>query len=281
MPIIDGQIIADEILKSLKKKIKSQKLKPRLAMILIGFHEPSYYYFRKVQQEGHFIGITIQKHILFYHTLEEQALEQIKQLNKDQNINGILIQYPLPPHIKEGALLAAIDPEKDVDGFHPINIQRLLKGKSSHVPPAFAAILEILKSTGICLEKKNAVLLVRSETFGKPLSLLLQNEKIKTTIFIIELPSDLLQKKIIKATKQADILISALGSPKLITEQHVKPDSIIVDLGFVKKDQKIIGDVDFEPVSKIARWITPVPRGVGPVTAAMLLKNVVKVTQRK
>ncbi len=284
MPIINGNIIAQKILNQLKARLEKERLspayakasagRPTLAIVAVGFHEPSYFYFRKIEQMAAKVGITVKKYLFSSRVSRKKIIGQIQKLNQDSHVSGILLQFPLPKHLQKADLLAKVSPQKDADGYHPAFRQALLNGKPKIMPPTYAAILEILKSTGKKLAKARAVILTKSETFGQPLKALLKRKGFRASII-------LLKNKKIPDLKQVDIVITALGSPHFIQESRIKKGAIVIDLGYARKNKKMTGDCAIPATSKIPSFFTPVPNGVGPVTVAMLLKNVVQLAQEK
>ena len=266
--IIDGQAIAQKILSQLKARIKKEQLSPALAIVAVGYHEPSYFYFRKIEQMAAQIGVTVKKYLFAQPAPKETILEQIQILNNNPRVSGILLQFPLPAHLQEAELLTAVSPAKDVDGYHPALREALGLGKPKVLPPTYAAILEILKSTGKKSAKAQAVILTKSETFGQPLKALLEGKGFRASTILVK-------NKKIPNLKQADLVITALGFPHFIQASHIKKGALVIDLGYARKNKKMVGDCAIPVNSKIPSFFTPVPNGVGPVTVAMLLKNVV------
>ncbi len=272
MPTINGASIAQKILNQLKTRIRRKNLSPTLAIVAVGFHEPSYFYFRKIEQTAAKIGVAVEKHLFFHHAPKEKILEQIKTLNESPRVSGILLQFPLPPHLQEAELLTAVSPAKDVDGYHPTLREALNLGRPMVCPPTYAAIREILKSTRKKLAGAKAVILTKSASFGQPLQTFLERDHIIASPVLIK-------DKKIPNLKKADLVITALGFPHLIQESQIKKSAIVIDLGYARKGKKMVGDCAIPAAAKTPFWITPVPNGVGPITVAMLLKNVVKLAQ--
>ncbi len=204
-------------------------------------------------------------------TTEQELLDLIEKLNKDKKINGILVQLPVPKHINEETIINAIDPKKDVDAFHPVNVGKIMVGNFDFVPCTPAGVMELIKESGIDVEGKECVVVGRSNIVGKPQAMLLLHKNATVTICHSR-TRDLAEK-----TKNADILVAAVGIPEFIKGDMIKPGAVIIDVGINRvADKKLVGDVDFEACEKIASAITPVPGGVGPMTIAMLMKNTVK-----
>ena len=259
MKIINGRKIADQILFDLEKEIKEKKTKPSLAIILIGNDPASEIYVSLKEKTAQKIGIKIKKYLLSDQTLEKEILDIIKSLNNDNQVNGILVQFPLPKRISSNKIVQAIDPKKDVDGF-------LLESKFD--PPFISAIYQAVKSTKEDLKNKKIAALVKSDIFGKTLVKFFKKKNLKAEYFLFK------NKRKEKEIKQADVLITAIGQPNFIKASMIKKGVILIDGGISKKDGKITGDIDRESVKEKAKWLSPVPGGLGPITVALLLKNV-------
>lgn len=292
--IIDGRALASQIREEVKsgvEKLKEEKgIIPGLGVILVGENPASKVYVRNKARACEHVGIYSETIKLPEEISEEELLEHVNKLNEREDINGILVQLPLPKHINSEKILLAISPDKDVDGFHPINVGKLTTGEETFYPCTSSGIIEIIKRQGIEIKGKEAVVIGRSNIVGKPVALLLLHNHATVTIChsrTIDLPN---------VAKRADILIAAVGRPSLVTDEYVKPGSIVIDVGinrikkedaseallnwrkadFEKKGYTLIGDVDFLKVKDIAGYLTPVPGGVGPLTVAMLVKNTLK-----
>ena len=271
--IIDGKKISENLIKELKKEISQINKKgktPKLSVILIGDYPPSKIYVNNKEKKAKEVGIRSEV-IKYRNDIEEsKVLEKIKALNNDSNVNGILVQLPLPGHINKEKIINAIDPNKDVDGFHPINVGKLSSGDQSIVPCTPLGCLYLIKSVEKNLEGKHAVILGRSNLNGKPMAQLLLKEN--CTITILHSKS----KNLDVECKRADILVAAVGVSQIVKGNWIKKDAVVIDVGINKENGKLIGDVDFEASKNIAKAITPVPGGVGPMTIACLLQNTVK-----
>lgn len=268
MTIIDGKALATKIKQDIKTVVAKMKTKPGLAVILVGDDPASHTYVNSKEKACQEIGFYSEVHRLSSETSEEALLALIQKLNTSNHIHGILVQVPLPCQINEEKVTLAIDPKKDVDCFHPYNTGRVVNGDFSGVLPCTpAGCLELIRSTGVELSGKKAVVIGRSNLVGKPAALLMLNENCTVTMCHSR------TKNLADEVRQADIIIAATGRAKMITKDMVKPGAIIIDVGTSKIDGKLIGDVDFEAVKDIASYITPVPGGVGPMTIAMLMKN--------
>ena len=271
MAIIDGKKVSSHIIENITTEVKSLKLKidksPGLAVILVGDDPASAVYVRNKNKTCTKIGFQSFENILPSDTSELILLNLIDELNNNENINGILVQLPLPKHISSHKILKAIKPEKDVDGFHLENVGRLVTGNAAFKPCTPAGIIQLLDYYNIDLEGKNAVVLGRSNIVGKPVAFLLLEKNATVTICHSR------TKDLSKITRQADVLIAAIGKPNFVTADMVKDDSVIIDVGINRVDGKLVGDVDYQAVSQKVSLITPVPGGVGPMTIAMLMAN--------
>lgn len=272
--IIDGKKISMEIKDELKKevaKLKEQGINIALAVIKVGNNSASAVYVRNKEKACEYVGIKSITHALPEETTQEQLLELIDKLNKDSEVNGILVQLPLPGHIDETEVLNAIDSTKDVDGFHPINVGKMMIGEETFLPCTPAGIIEMIKRTGIDIEGKECVVIGRSNIVGKPMAMLMVKENATVTI------AHSRTKDLKEVTKRADILIAAIGKAKFVTADYVKDGAVVIDVGMDRDENgKLCGDVDFDSVSTKAYAITPVPGGVGPMTVTMLLVNCVR-----
>ena len=276
--IIDGKKIASDLREKLKKniiEIKSKfKIVPGLSVILVGEDPASKIYVKNKEKFSKEIGID-SKVIRYPENIEEKTvLNKIIELNNNKNVSGILVQLPLPKHINKQKVIETIHPSKDVDGFHPINVGNLSSGYDTRIPCTPLGCLLLLKEIEKNLSGKHAVVVGRSNLNGKPMAQLLLREN--CTVTITHSKTKDLKSECIKA----DIIIAAVGIPKLIKGNWVKKNAIVIDVGINKTESGIVGDVDFNEVSKIAKAITPVPGGVGPMTIACLLNNTVECFKR-
>ena len=269
--ILDGKAISTAIKKEIAGEIKSLNIKsvtqPGLAVIQVGDNPASTIYVRNKKKACDEAGIKSFEHHLNDDISEEELLKLIKQLNESTSIHGILVQLPLPSHIPEQIVLEAISPDKDVDGFHPYNVGKLMVGKGSLLPCTPAGIIELLERSKVKIEGKKAVILGRSNIVGKPLAIMLLQKNATVTICHSK------TKNLQDITKRADILVAAIGSPGFVKEDMVKEGAIVIDVGINRVEKKLVGDVDFDKVSQKASQITPVPGGIGPMTIALLMKN--------
>ena len=271
MIIIDGKMVASKIKENIAAEVKTLKQKtgktPGLAVILVGNDPASAVYVRNKNKTCENLGFHSFENILPADTSESKLLGLIHELNIDDRVNGILVQLPLPDQISSNKILEAINPKKDVDGFHLENVGRLVTGNSTFKPCTPAGIIQLLDYYKVKIEGKHAVILGRSNIVGKPISLLLLERNATVTICHSK------TQHLSVITKSADILIAAIGKPNFVTEDMIKDDTIVIDVGINRVDNKLIGDVDYQSVSKKASLITPVPGGVGPMTIAMLMAN--------
>lgn len=268
--ILDGKKMSAEIRASIKEKVlllKEKGIVPGLAVILVGDNPASKVYVGQKEKGCLEAGFASFLHRLPGTTSQEELLALIDKLNADKTVHGILVQLPLPRQIDPDTVLAAIRPEKDVDGFHPVNIGRLVAGLPASEPCTPKGILRLLKSTGIPLSGKEAVVIGRSNIVGKPVALMLLAESATVTICHSK-TADLAEH-----ARRADILVAAIGKPRFVTADMVKEGAVVIDVGINRLEEGLVGDVDYEPVAEKASWITPVPGGVGPMTIAMLLEN--------
>ena len=271
--IIDGKLISSQIKDEVRDKVAALKEKGitvSLAVIQVGNDPASSVYVRNKKKACEYCGITSLSYELPEETTEEELLKLIDELNSRKDCNGILVQLPLPKSINEERVLDAISPLKDVDGFHPMNVGALSIGKPGFVSCTPAGVIELIKRSGYSISGKECVVIGRSNIVGKPMSMLLlgENGTVTTTHSrTIDLPS---------VTKRADILVVAIGKPKMIDAKYVKEGAVVIDVGIHRdSDNKLCGDVDYDSVFPVAEAITPVPGGVGPMTIAMLMNNCV------
>lgn len=271
---INGKDLAFKIRMEMKDEVSSLKergLTPQLTVILVGDDPASKSYVKGKKKASAEVGITSNIIELPKETTEKCLLQKIEELNKDNAVHGILVQLPLPDHTKEQTVIEKIDPSKDVDGFHPINIGRMMTGKDTFIPCTPFGIMTMLHSKGIEIEGKHAVIIGRSNIVGKPIGQLLLNDN-ATVTYCHSRTEDLKSY-----TKNADILIAAIGRPHSINSEYIKEGAVVIDVGINRlEDGSLTGDVDFDDVIDKVSYITPVPRGVGPMTIAMLLKNTIK-----
>ena len=277
--IIDGFEIARQERERVAREtalLKEKGITPCLAVILVGENPASVSYVTGKEKALAEVGMKDKSIRLPEGTTEQELLKIIDELNNDKSVHGILVQLPLPKHIDEEKVIMAISPEKDVDGFHPVSVGNMMIGKKSYLPCTPHGVLVLLKTMNIETNGKHAVIVGRSNIVGKPLAILLARKEANSTVTICHTGT----KDIASFTKQADILIAAVGRPNTITADMVKPGATVIDVGVnripddIKKSGfRLVGDVDFDAVKEVASFITPVPRGVGPMTIAMLMHN--------
>lgn len=269
--IIDGKDLAKKIREEVATEAKSLPVKPTLAVILVGEDPASHTYVGMKEKACKAAGINSTVHRLPDTTTQDELMSLIDKLNNDPAVNGILVQLPLPRHLDQAAVFGAVKCEKDVDGFHPTNIGLMNLGFADALLPCTpAGVMEMLKSINYPLKGKHVVVVGRSNVVGKPMSTLALLADATVTI------CHRYTENLAEYTRQADVLIVAVGKVNLITAEMVKPGAIVIDVGTNKVGDKLVGDVDYEAVAEVASYITPVPGGVGPMTIALLLKNTVQ-----
>src|SRR5690625_493916 len=272
--VINGRDLAAQIREEMKEEVallKEKGINPHLTVILIGDDPASKSYVSGKEKASTEVGISSEIIKMNIDVTEADLLTTIKRLNEDPTVHGILVQLPLPANIDEQKVIEAIDPKKDVDGFHPINIGRMMVGRDAFLPCTPLGIIEMLKSKNIQIEGKHAVIIGRSNIVGKPVGQLLLNEN--ATVTYCHSRTNNLKS----FTTTADILIVAVGKPHMIDANHIKDGALVIDVGVNRiEDGSLTGDVNFESAKKKASYITPVPQGVGPMTITMLLQNTIK-----
>lgn len=279
--IIDGKAVAARVRAELSEQVelfqRQTSITPHLAAVLVGGDPASAIYVRNKQRACEKTGIKSTLHQLPAETTEDELLTLIAQLNDEAGVHGILVQLPLPQQIEEKAVLDAVSPLKDVDAFHPTNAGLILQGRPRFLPCTPAGVQQLLIDSGTPIEGAHAVVLGRSEIVGKPMAMLLmqKGEAANATVTVCHSRT----RHLAEITRTADILIAAIGSPKFVTADMVKPGAVVIDVGTNRVDGKLVGDVDFEAVCEVAAAITPVPGGVGPMTIAMLLCNTLTAAQ--
>lgn len=262
--------IKDEV-KAEVAQLKEQGIKPGLAVIIVGDDPASRVYVNNKKKACEYCGIYSEEYTLPKESTQEELLGIIETLNGREDISGILCQLPLPKHIDEKAVIEAINPKKDVDAFHPVNVGRIMTGDYDFVPCTPAGVMELIKESGIDPSGKECVVVGRSNIVGKPMAMLLLHQNGTVTVCHSK-TNDLAEK-----TKNADILVAAVGIPEFIKGDMVKEGAVVIDVGINRvADKKLVGDVEYESVKEVASAITPVPGGVGPMTIAMLMKNTIK-----
>ncbi len=276
--ILDGKAISEEIKAKIKVdvgRLKEKGVTPGLAVVLVGDSPASKVYVKNKQKACEAVGIYSEEHKLPEATTQEELLSLVERLNKDSKIHGILVQLPLPKHIDSDTVLKAINPSKDVDGFHPYNVGMLMIGDPVFIPCTPYGVMKMMEHSRIAVEGKNAVVVGRSNIVGKPVALLLMQKNATVTVCHSK------TKDLSEVCRRADILIAAIGKPRMIKGNMVKEGAVVIDVGINRLDDgSLVGDVDYEEVSKKAGWITPVPGGVGPMTITMLLNNTLEAARR-
>ena len=273
--IIDGKAVAADLRSALasevSKFVEATKVQPHLAALLVGEDPASAVYVRNKQKACDKTGIRSTLHRLPAQITENGLLALIRQLNNDPTVHGILVQLPLPGHIQEQVVLDAVTPLKDVDCFHPENVGLMVQGRPRFLPCTPHGVQQLLLTSGTQVAGAHAVVLGRSESVGKPMAMMLvqRGEAANATVTICHSRT----KDLAEITRQADIIVAAIGQPRFVTADMVKPGAVVIDVGINRVDDKLVGDVDYEPVAEVASAITPVPGGVGPMTIAMLLQN--------
>lgn len=270
---IDGKRISQEIRDELKIRVaelKKQGIEGCLAVIQVGEDPASSVYVKNKKRACEYIGIGSRSYELPQETTETELLDLIGKLNKEEEVSGILVQLPVPDHIDENKIIQAISPKKDVDGFHPQNVGALVSGLTGFVSCTPAGVIQLLKRSGISIEGKHCVVIGRSNIVGKPMALLMLREHATVTI------AHSRTKDLREICKSADILIVAVGKPKMIDASYIKEGAVVIDVGIHRNAGQLCGDVDFDSVFSHVSAITPVPGGVGPMTIAMLMNNCVQ-----
>ena len=279
MKILDGKAVSLKVKESVKVRadeLKKFGVEPTLAVVLVGEDKASQTYVRAKEKACNEYGIKSVAHRLSKNTTQNELLALINVLNLDDSIHGILVQLPLPKHIDTNVVLAAIDPRKDVDGFHAVNVGKLVSGLDGFVPCTPLGVMEILKEYGIEVAGLNAVVIGRSNIVGKPMANLLLNASATVTVTHSK------TKNLKEICKNADLIVAAIGKPFFLKADMVKDGAVVVDVGINRLDDgRLVGDVDFDEVAPKCSYITPVPGGVGPMTIAMLLNNTILAAQAK
>lgn len=277
--IIDGKQIAEQVIEKVEQRVKALKeqgITPGLTVILVGEDPASQTYVASKERTSERLGMKSQVIKKPVTISEQELLTLINQLNEDKTVDGILLQLPLPDHIDENKVLRAIVPEKDVDGFHPVNVGKLMLGQEGFIPCTPYGVIQLLDYSSISIEGKHAVIVGRSNIVGKPMGQLLLNRHATVTY------THSRTQNLEDYTKQADLLIVATGQPRMITKDHIKPGATVIDVGIHRNvDGRLSGDVDFASASEVAGYMTPVPGGVGPMTIAMLMENTCLSAERK
>ena len=275
--IIDGKAVSAAVKEEVAREVaelREKGISVGLAVILVGENPASKIYVANKKKACEQLGIVSHEYLLPENATEDELLELVHTLNNEDSINGILCQLPLPSHIDEKAIIAAIDPKKDVDAFHAVNVGRIMIGDYDFVPCTPAGIMEMLKYYDIDPSGKTCVVIGRSNIVGKPMGMLLLHKNGTVTVCHSR------TQNLAEVTSRADILVAAVGKAKFVTADMVKEGAVVIDVGMNRDDGKLCGDVDFDAVAEKCSYITPVPGGVGPMTIAMLMKNTVTAAKR-
>lgn len=277
--IIDGKKISFEVKEEVKQKVSALKEKGisvGLAVVLVGEDPASKVYVNNKKKACEALGINSYEYLMPETASQEELLTLVEKLNKDERVDGILVQLPLPRHLDEKQVIAAISPDKDVDAFHAVNVGKIMIGDYTFAPCTPAGIIELIERSGISLEGKNCVVIGRSNIVGKPMSMLLLHKNATVTICHSR------TKKLADVVANADVVVAAVGKPKFVTADMVKEGAVVIDVGINRMDDgKLCGDVDFDAVAPKCSYITPVPGGVGPMTIAVLMQNTLKAAENK
>lgn len=276
--LIDGRAVAKAFKEEVAQRAQAmiaQGVTPHLAVVLVGEDPASQVYVRNKENGCKKAGIRSTVIRLEENCTQEALEETVRRLNADESVDGILVQLPLPRHLDEASVLRLIDPDKDVDGFHAMNSGRLMNGQPGFVPCTPLGVMELLRHYGIDPAGKRAVVIGRSNIVGKPMAMLLLAANATVTICHSR------TQNLAEITRQADILVAAVGRANFVTADMVKPGAAVIDVGINRVDGKLVGDVDFDAVSQVAGYITPVPGGVGQITIAMLLANTLEAAQKR
>lgn len=277
--LIDGKAVSASLREAMKAEVEElaeQGITPGLAVVLVGDDPASQVYVRNKEKGCEELGIYSEKYELPAETTQRELLDLVESLNKKPDIDGILVQLPLPDHLDANAVIEAISPDKDVDAFHASNVGRIMIGDYRFLPCTPAGIMELIHSTGIQVEGKDCVVVGRSNIVGKPMAMLLLHENGTVTVCHSR------TQNLTEVTRRADILVAAVGKPNFITAEMVKEGAVVIDVGMNRDENgKLCGDVDFEAVGEVAGAITPVPGGVGPMTITMLLRNTITAAKKQ
>lgn len=268
--IIDGNLQSEILRRKIASEVSKMHIKPRLAVVLVGSNPASQIYVKIKMKRAQEVGIETELHAFEEDISNEQILSSIDSLNQDLRVHGILVQMPMPNHLDKASVLNSISPEKDVDGFSPVNVGRLYSQNPLFVPCTPLGVMHLINSIETNLSGLNAAVIGRSNIVGRPVAELLLQADCTVTILHSK------TRNMEKICRESDLIVAAAGSPKMITRDYIKPGAIVIDVGITKVDSQIVGDVDFDDVIDLVSHITPVPGGVGPMTVAYLLSNTVK-----
>lgn len=279
MKLIDGKAVSAKVRQEIKSEVQQLKDKgitPGLAVVIVGQDPASRVYVNNKKKACLELGMHSEEYALPEETSQEELLQLIQKLNGKEEIHGILVQLPLPKHLDEKTVINNIDPKKDVDAFHPVNVGKIMIGDYDYLPCTPAGIMELLKDTGIDLTGKECVVIGRSNIVGKPMAMLLLHQNATVTICHSK------TRNLKEVVKRADVVVAAVGKAKFVTADMVKEGAVVIDVGMNRLENgKLCGDVDFEEVSKTAGFLTPVPGGVGPMTITTLMKNTLTAAKKQ
>ncbi len=273
--IIDGKAVAQQVEAEVREALAAMPFKPGLVAVRVGNHPASEIYVRNKARKAQELGLRGMERVFDPSMREADLLAEIDRLNGDDEVDGILVQLPLPKQIDPKKVIDSIDPAKDVDGFHPVNVGLLHLGRPTLVPCTPAGVMRLLASTGVSIAGSHAVVVGRSNIVGKPVAALLLQQNATVTICHSR------TRDLAAVTREAEILVAAIGKPRFVTAEMVRKGAVVIDVGINRVEGKLAGDVDFQRVREVASWITPVPGGVGPMTIAMLMKNTVAAAKRR
>ena len=273
--LIDGKAVAHQIEQEVLASISRLGVKPGLVAVRVGSDPASEIYVRNKAKKARELGLEGNELVFPEAMTEAELLAEVDRLNRDDSVDGILVQLPLPKQIDPRKVIDAIDPAKDVDGFHPISVGMLHLGRPALVPCTPSGVMRLIESTGETIDGKNAVVIGRSDIVGKPMGALLLQRNATVTICHSR------TRDLAAIARQADILVAAIGRPRFVTAEMIRPGAIVIDVGINRVDGKLVGDVDFAAAQEVAGWISPVPGGVGPMTIAMLMKNTVTAAEHR
>jgi methylenetetrahydrofolate dehydrogenase (NADP+)/methenyltetrahydrofolate cyclohydrolase len=273
--IIDGKAVAQQVEAEVREALAAMPFKPGLVAVRVGNHPASEIYVRNKARKAQELGLRGMERVFDPSMREADLLAEIDRLNGDDEVDGILVQLPLPKQIDPKKVIDSIDPAKDLDGFHPVNVGLLHLGRPTLVPCTPAGVMRLLASTGVSIAGSHAVVIGRSDIVGKPVAALLLQQNATVTICHSR------TRDLAAVTREAEILVAAIGKPRFVTAEMVRKGAVVIDVGINRVEGKLAGDVDFQRVREVASWITPVPGGVGPMTIAMLMKNTVAAAERR
>lgn len=272
--LIDGRAEAARIRAAVAAEISETGIRPGLGVILVGDDPASHLYVKLKEKACSQAGIRFEKHLFPADTSEHRVIEAVEALNLRDDIDAVLVQLPLPPHMNEDAVVAAVDPEKDVDGFHPANVRAFLDGEAAAAPGLASVLSALADMSGEDLSGKRAAIVANSDVFARPVKKVFENRGMRVDVVTDLAVAD-------RRTREADLVVIAVGRPGWLTPDKIKPGAVVIDVGTTRVGDAVVGDADFGALQGAAGAVTPVPGGVGPMTVAMLLKNVLKLARKK